>query len=118
MLKFRKKPIEIEAWQIPPADDEQTRANPPWLISAVIDGTVTPLEQGGVIIKTLEGDHRGNVGDWIIRGVKGEMYPCRDDIFRMTYEEVPEDATYVPAASKALSIEISDEDAADRKSVV
>lgn len=39
-----------------------------------------------IIIKTMEGDLRANLGDWIIRGVKGEFYPCRDDIFTQTYE--------------------------------
>ena len=41
-----------------------------------------------IIIKTLEGDMAGEVGDWLITGVKGEQYPCKDDVFRMTYEEV------------------------------
>ena len=41
-------------------------------------------------IPTLEGDHRATPGDWIIRGVKGEFYPCRDDIFAATYEPADE----------------------------
>ena len=41
-----------------------------------------------IIVKTLEGDMAGEVGDWLITGVKGEQYPCKDEIFRMTYEEV------------------------------
>ena len=41
-----------------------------------------------IIIKTLEGDIAGEVGDWLVTGVKGEQYPCKDDVFRMTYEEV------------------------------
>lgn len=43
-----------------------------------------------IVIKTLEGDMLGNVGDWLITGVKGEQYPCKDDVFRMTYEPVTE----------------------------
>jgi len=39
-----------------------------------------------VIIPTLEGDHLANIHDWIIKGVKGEFYPCKPDIFEMTYE--------------------------------
>lgn len=43
---------------------------------------------GGLIIKTLEGEHMANLGDWIIKGVKGEFYPCKPDVFAATYEEV------------------------------
>lgn len=43
---------------------------------------------GGLVIKTLEGEHLANIGDYIIRGVHGEFYPCKPDIFRETYEEV------------------------------
>ena len=60
MAKFRKKPVVIEAEQL--------------------------LER--TEIKTLEGVMVGNPGDWLITGVAGEQYPCRDDIFRATYEEV------------------------------
>ena len=42
----------------------------------------------GIVINTLEGDMTATVGDWIIRGVKGEFYPCKPDIFEATYEEV------------------------------
>lgn len=42
----------------------------------------------GVNIETIEGIMHGNDGDWVIRGVQGETYPCRDDIFRATYEPV------------------------------
>lgn len=59
MAKFRKKPVVIEAEQL----IERTE------------------------IKTLEGVMVGNPGDWLITGVAGERYPCRDDIFRATYEE-------------------------------
>lgn len=89
MPKFRKKPVEIEAYQIPPEGDETTRELPAWLVTAICNGTVRALEDGGVVIATLEGHHRGNVGDWIIRGVKGELYPCKPDIFDATYDPVP-----------------------------
>lgn len=39
-----------------------------------------------MVIKTLEGNHRADIGDWIIRGVKGEFYPCKPDIFEATYD--------------------------------
>ena len=44
--------------------------------------------KGGLIIKTLEGEHLASIGDYIIKGVKGEFYPCKPDIFEQTYEEL------------------------------
>ena len=44
--------------------------------------------EGGLIIKTLEGEHIASIGDYIIKGVSGEFYPCKPDIFNQTYEEV------------------------------
>jgi len=43
-----------------------------------------------IIIHSLKGDHFANVGDWIIKGIKGEFYPCKPDIFEKTYEKVNE----------------------------
>jgi hypothetical protein len=43
-----------------------------------------------LVIPTLEGEHTASIGDYIIRGVKGEFYPCKPDIFMATYEEVEE----------------------------
>jgi hypothetical protein len=88
MPQFRKKPVVIEAFQVHP-DDGLTRELPPmWLISAMAcrPETVVPAEGGGLDIKTLEGVMRANVGDWVIQGVKGELYPCKPDIFAATYE--------------------------------
>jgi hypothetical protein len=85
-MKYRKKPVVIEAYQVPP-DDEQTRQLPPqWLVLAMVAGAVEPLDGGGLDIKTLEGTMRASVGDWVIQGVKGELYPCKPDIFAATYE--------------------------------
>lgn len=44
---------------------------------------------GGLIIKTLEGEHIASIGDVIIKGVKGEFYPCKPDIFALTYDIIP-----------------------------
>lgn len=44
--------------------------------------------EGGLIIKTREGEHIASIGDYIIKGVSGEFYPCKPDIFNQTYEEV------------------------------
>jgi hypothetical protein len=86
--KFRKKPVEIEAVQW---DGTATGATPiiDWVLatgerSARYDDEHEPVLQ----IDTLEGTMRASAGDWIIRGVKGEFYPCKPDIFEATYEPV------------------------------
>ncbi len=86
MPKFRKKPVEIEAVQID--GDGNVALKPEWLSNAIANGTV--YYQGGErpywTIQTLEGDHRADPMDWIIRGIKGELYPCKPDIFAATYD--------------------------------
>ncbi len=81
-MRFRKKPVVVEAIQ--------------WdgnisTVEKLIEGsTCESVEQGlfdpALVIITLEGKMRAEVGDWIIRGVKGELYPCKPDIFAQTYE--------------------------------
>nr|CAK6605729.1 unknown function [Klebsiella phage vB_Ko_K4PH164] len=86
-MKFRKKPVEIEAFQFQPFLDYSNGTLPGWFASAVIEGIA--IDNGDhLIIKTLEGDHRADSGDYIIRGVKGELYPCKPDIFELTYDKV------------------------------
>jgi hypothetical protein len=85
-VKYRKKPVVIEAWQIPPNDGKTRGPLPPWLISALATGDVFAHEEGFIEIHTREGVMTGNVGDWIIQGVKGELYPCKPDIFAASYE--------------------------------
>ena len=92
MAKFRKKPVVIEATQ--------------WFPGVFVEGVemVTckdlprsdpdyPCLVGHPVVRTLEGDMRVSPGDWIITGVKGELYPCKPDIFAATYEPVESDAT-------------------------
>lgn len=84
-MKFRKKPVVIEAMQLPQIDQDVT----PELIAFLRSGTnVKELRdcRGGVAIHTLEGVRRGEPGDWVIKGVQGELYPCKADIFELTYE--------------------------------
>jgi hypothetical protein len=85
MAKFRKKPVIINAVQWTGDNVEE--------IAAFCGRCVhTPIERfESFDIQTLEGPHRVSVRDWVIRGVKGEYYPCKDDIFRMTYDEVTDD---------------------------
>ncbi len=74
-MKLRKKPVVIEATQ--------------WFENG--DHPAVQFDENeGCYIHTLEGPHRVTPGDWIITGVKGEHYPCKPDIFEMTYEKVEE----------------------------
>lgn len=78
-MKFRKKPVVIEAFQLTKDLLMETCTNSKGL-KLNGDGTVS--------IPTLEGEMLASVGDWIITGVKGERYPCKPDIFEATYEPV------------------------------
>jgi hypothetical protein len=85
-MKFRKKPVEVEARQVPaPSNDDTHNHFPACDLATWANGT---CDGEAVYIQTLEGTMRGNVGDWIICGVKGEFYPCKPDIFEATYEPV------------------------------
>ena len=88
-MKFRKKPVVIEAYRF--GHDER----PLWAKKAAQQGILTDFSQYGgrerwCEIKTPEGTMRGDIGDYIIQGVKGEFYPCKPDIFDATYERVDE----------------------------
>lgn len=83
MAKFRKKPIVIDAEQFLPGINK--------IPSGVVsDGLGDPRKNPifSWVIKTLEGDMQVSNGDWIITGIQGEKYPCKQDIFKATYEEV------------------------------
>jgi hypothetical protein len=80
--EYRKKPVVITAIQL--GDTKESLAA---VMRFTADGGVrVALDEGAVIIPTLEGKHRADIGDWIIRGVAGEFYPCKPDIFAATYE--------------------------------
>jgi hypothetical protein len=80
MAKYRKKPVVIEATQWFKLGDH------PDVVKAFFSHD--PQQIGFGWIKTLEGGHIVTSGDWIITGVKGEHYPCKPDIFEMTYEAI------------------------------
>ena len=61
---------------------------PPWLVDAIAHRVVEMVPTGGAVVHTWEGHILAGVGDWIIQGVKGELYPCKPDIFAATYEAV------------------------------
>jgi hypothetical protein len=77
MQKYRKKPVVIEAQQFFP----DVTPWPPGVVAASLERSRT-----GYAIATLEGPHEVTPGDYIIRGIKGELYPCKPDIFAATYE--------------------------------
>ncbi len=79
MTKFRKKPVVIDAvqWQGRISD-----------IEYFMDGIDYYVRDKSLFIPTLEGDMETSIGDWVIKGVKGEFYPCKPDIFELTYERI------------------------------
>jgi len=88
--RYRKKPVVIEAM------GPLTVDNSP-VIAAWCGGTEAPRQEyghneypGDIFVPTLEGPLRASVGDYLIRGVKGEFYPCKPDIFAATYDPVEE----------------------------
>lgn len=82
-MTYRKKPVEVEAFKIG-SDDI-----PEWFSKELQAGNVSYNE--AFYIKTLEGVMKADNGDYIIKGVKGEIYPCKPDIFEATYEKVIKD---------------------------
>jgi len=105
MSKFRKKPVEIEAMQVPAqATPAEAIAVYQWVESHIgsvpapgyeedvhdYEGVTIDPADGLMVIRTLEGDMKVSLGDWVIRGVQGEFYPCKPEIFAATYEQVEE----------------------------
>lgn len=95
MPRFRKKPVEVEAWFYEGAEITED--------GVVFAGDFVPPdcewevyqryflgkpECVVLVVKTLEGDMELTPGNWLIRGIVGEFYPCRTDIFEQTYETV------------------------------
>jgi hypothetical protein len=89
MAKFKKKPVVVEAVQFLPY-----RKSYDEIAHLAVNGMreVQILERDGALpqlfIDTLEGQMEAKLGDWIIKGVSGELYPCKPDIFMATYEQV------------------------------
>jgi len=84
-MLYRKKPIVVEAWQL-----TEYAEFPDWIlerddIRVKVTGQVRRIS---MLIPTLEGEMTACIGDWIIKGISGELYPCKPDIFAATYEPV------------------------------
>lgn len=88
MTKFRKKPVVIEAVQFVDTDESILKLSELGLDPVRID--YADLDNPILKIETLEGMMIASEGDYIIKGVRGEFYPCKPDIFAETYEEVGE----------------------------
>lgn len=82
--RYRKKPVVIEAAQF---TGKNGKALLPWIQRDCVLEEDFCGDSAGIVIKTLEGDMRADPGDYIIKGIKGEFYPCKPDIFAATYEE-------------------------------
>jgi len=91
MKKYRKLPVVIEAVQIMDSTFDALHPNPEHIRS--VDGCkVVYVQHKRIVeIETLEGIMTAQIGDWIIRGVNGELYPCKPDIFEKTYEPIEND---------------------------
>ena len=98
-MKFRKKPVVIEAFQMTKEARQDNGGWPTWLHLAwqkehQSEGSVFPSKyphsdgEDELMIHTLEGNHLVSFDDWIIQGVSGELYPCKPGIFEATYEVV------------------------------
>ena len=93
-MRYRKKPVVIEAlvW-----DGSHHRGMFEFLggssseaISGYGDNFYIDHSkvEGGLMLKTLEGEHKASIGDYIIKGISGEFYPCKPDIFKLTYDKI------------------------------
>lgn len=91
-MKYRKKPVVIEAFKYDGdlKDKDGNYYVPQWAVNVFEKNVLfyAPYEDGDELyVMTLEGPYHISVGDYIIRGVAGEIYPCKPDIFELTYEE-------------------------------
>lgn len=85
--RYRKKPVEIEAVKIGDILDAGVAKLPPWVVDAIKKHKLFPY-RNSLDIVTLEGRMVGDRADMLIKGVAGELYPCKESIFQQTYELV------------------------------
>ena len=80
--RYRKKPCEIEAVQFTGTDENKIELHKFMGFQYYVD------EKDNVVIPTLEGNMVASIGDYIIKGLRGEFYPCKPDVFEKKYEEI------------------------------
>jgi len=96
MARYSKKAVVIEAVELQELvgnkDQIRLSENPPWITNALATGVIFLGASDSIVrIKTLEGEMKCEVGNYILQGVKGEIYPCRADIFKETYVDAGPD---------------------------
>ena len=99
MSRWRKKPVVIDAYQVRfPSFRDERDDWPVWFAEAMAAssetvGSLNPTDpedpRGTVSVYTLEGAMKVSWKDWVIRGIQGELYPCKPDVFEATYAPVP-----------------------------
>ncbi len=82
-MRYRKKPVVIDAIQWDGSVESATKILH-WMFPDIEPDAIAC----GLTIATLEGEMKASKGDWIIKGIKGEFYPCKPDVFAATYEPV------------------------------
>lgn len=108
-MKYRKKPVVVDAWQF----TDQFKDRVYHTVSEFNYGVTPSRDASGapcLLIPTLEGEMTASLNDWIIRGVKGELYPCKPDVFEATYEavelvgETTDQQVGTPSSENALTV--------------
>lgn len=91
VVHARKKPVTIQAIRASDAYENRHPAHweelPPWLSDGVQKGRIV-FADDGIYVTTLEGTMFAGIDDWILCGIKGEIYPCKADIFEHTYDVI------------------------------
>jgi len=93
-MKYRKLPVEIEAELVSELLEKfkhDFRNLPEWVKEAYENTTINTITDNNFIIKTLEGNMIASKNDYLIKGVNGELYPCKSEVFQKTYELVEEE---------------------------
>lgn len=89
-MKYRKKPVVVNAVQYLGISEGKPMFSemPDWLIKAIKNKAIWFSTYGGAYVYILEGEMKVSIDDFVIKGVKGELYPCKPDIFELTHEAV------------------------------
>lgn len=96
---FTKKPITIQAYKYE-QPDEHTRPYPVWLLDALGAGIIRTVPSvDSLFMDTRSGTQEAKIGDWLIKGVDGEIYPCSEEVFQATYESAPDGNDVMDTAS-------------------
>lgn len=87
MALYRKRPVVVEAVRVSDLF-EVSKPSEPWVLVGYANGHLQQIGDSAIEIRTPEGVMRAGLSDYLIRGVKGEYYPCKADVFEQTYEQL------------------------------